>query len=155
MTEDSTVNGISEKGLSVTRKVKIVNFPGGTSEKILEKLNDIIKEQPDDLTVHVGTNGLTNNVNLLTNVKKIFKKESPSTSIAFTTIINLKDKMNIQKTLTDTNARLKNFCIQKGISFIDNSGIKEFHLGKRKLYLSKKGNNVFAKNLLHHINRTD
>ena len=52
-----------------------MNFPGGTSEKILEKLDDIIEEQPDDLIVHVGTNDLTNNVNLLTNVKKIkFRK---------------------------------------------------------------------------------
>ena len=70
LTGDSMVNGISEKGLSVNHKVKIVNFPGGTSEKILEKLDDIIKEQPDDLIVHVGTNDLTNNVNLLTNIKK-------------------------------------------------------------------------------------
>ena len=145
------VNGISEK-------VKIVNFPGGTSEKILEKMDDIIKEQPDDLIVHVGTNDLTNNVNLLTNVKKIFNKvskESPSTSIVFSSIINRKDKTNIQKTLTDTNARLNHFCMQKGIGFIDNSGIKEFHIGKRKLHLNKKGNSAFAKNLLHHINRTD
>ena len=36
----------------------------------------------------------------------------------------------------------------------DNSGIKEFHLGKRKLHLNKKENSTFAKNLLHHINRT-
>ena len=93
------VNGISEKGISVNLKVKIVNFPGGTSEKILEKLDDIIKEQPDDLIVHVGTNDLTNNVNLLTNVKKIFNKvseESPSTSIAFSSNINRKDMTNIQ-----------------------------------------------------------
>ena len=123
------VNGISEKGLSVNHKVKIVNFPGGTSEKILEKLDDIIKEQPEDLIVHVGTNDLTNNVNLLTNVKKNFNKvskESPSTSIAFSSIINLKDKTNIHKTLTDTNGRLKNFCIQKGISFIDNRVLRNF-----------------------------
>ena len=38
------VNSISEKGLSVNHKVKIVNFPGGTNEKILEKLYDIIKK---------------------------------------------------------------------------------------------------------------
>ena len=43
---------------------------------------------------------------------------------------------------------------QKGISFIDNSSIKEFHLGKMKLHLNKKGNSAFAKKLLHHINRT-
>ena len=74
LTGDSMVNGIPEKGLSVNHKVKIVNFPGCTNEKILEKLDDIIKEQPDDLIVHVGTNDLTNNVNPLTNVKKIFNK---------------------------------------------------------------------------------
>ena len=152
------VNGIFEKGFSVNHKIKIVNFPGGTSLKILEKLDDIIKEQPNDLTVHVGTNDLTNNVNLLTNVTKFFNKvskESPLTSIAFSPIINRKDKANIQKTLTDTNALLKNFCMQKGNSCIDNSGIKEFHLGNRKLHLNKKGNRAFVKNLLHHINRTD
>ena len=46
------VYGISEKGLSVNHKVKIVHFPSGTSEKILEKLDDIIKEKPGDLIVH-------------------------------------------------------------------------------------------------------
>ena len=158
LTRDFVVNGIYEKGLSVNHKVKIVNFPGGRSEKILEKQDDIIKEQPDDLIVYVGTNDLTNNVNLLTNVKKIFNKvskEFPSTFIAFSSITNRNDKTNIQKTLTDTNARLKDFCMQNGISFINNSGIIEFHLGKRKLHLNKKGNNLFAKNLLHHINRTE
>ena len=59
----------------------------------------------------------------------------------------------MQENLADTNARLKNFCLQKGIGFIDNSGIKEFDLGKRKLHLNRKGNSAFAKNLLHHINR--
>ena len=73
LTGDSMVNGIFEKGISVNHKVKIVNFPSGTSEKILEKLDNIIKEQSNDLTVHVGTNDLTNNVNLLNNVKKNFQ----------------------------------------------------------------------------------
>ena len=69
------VNDISEKGFSVKHKVKILNFPGGTSKKILEKLYDIIKEQPDDLIVHVGTDDLTNNANLL-NLTKILQKSS-------------------------------------------------------------------------------
>ena len=70
LTRDSMVNGISEKGLSVNHKVKFVNFQGGTSEKILEKLDVIIKENPDNLIVHVRTNDITNNVNLFANVKK-------------------------------------------------------------------------------------
>ena len=42
------------------------------------------------------------------------------------------------------NAHVKKFCMQKGISFIDNSGIKGFYLGERKLRLYKKGNNAFG-----------
>ena len=102
-------------------------------------MDDIIKKKPDDLIAHVGTNDIINNVNLDQRLKILNKvsKESPSTSIAFSSIISRKDKRNIQKTVTNTNARLKNFCMQKGISFIDNSGIKELHLGKRKLHLNK------------------
>ena len=70
------VNGISEKGLSVNYKVKIVNFPGSTSEKILEKVDDLIKEKPENFIFHAGTNDITNNVNLSTNVKKIFNNFS-------------------------------------------------------------------------------
>ena len=39
------VNGISAKDLSVNHKVKIANFPGGTSEKILKKLDGIIMDK--------------------------------------------------------------------------------------------------------------
>ena len=49
-------------------------------------MSHIIKEKLDDLIIHVETNDITNNVNFLANIKKIFKeacKESPSTSIAF------------------------------------------------------------------------
>ena len=45
--------------------------------------------------------------------------------------------------------------MQKGIIFTDNSRIREFYLGKRKLHLNKKGKSVFAKNVLHYINRRE
>ena len=60
------------RDLSVNYNVKIVNFPGSTSEKTLKKLDDIIKQKPEDLVFHAGTNDVTNNVNLSTNVKKFF-----------------------------------------------------------------------------------
>ena len=93
------------KVLVLTTKLKL-NFLGSTSEKILEKLDDIIKEKPEDLIFYAGTNDITNSVNLSTNIKKIFdnfSKESPLKSIEFSSIINCKDKTNIQKTLIDAN----------------------------------------------------
>ena len=76
LTGDSMLNNISEKGLSKTHKVRVINFLGGTSEKITDQLDDLIKGKPDDLIVHVGTNDIANNVNLLNNVKRFFRKVS-------------------------------------------------------------------------------
>ena len=156
VTGDSMLNGTSEKGLSRAHNVKVTNFPGRTSDKIVEKLDDLIKDKPNDLVIDIGTNNLTNNVKkILNNVKKILKKVSanaPSTNLAFSSIIVRKDKRNIEKSIADTNARLKNFCMQKGIEFINNNNIKENFLGKKKLHLGQRDNSVFAKNLLKYIN---
>ena len=57
------------------------------------------------------------------------KKKSPDTVLTFSNIIVRKDKNNLEKLRTDTNARLKNYCAQKKLSLIDPDNIKESHLG--------------------------
>ena len=59
------LNGLHEKGLSMNHKVKVKNYPGGTSETILDNIDDIVKNKPDFLIIHAGTNDLTNGINLL------------------------------------------------------------------------------------------
>ena len=65
---DSLLNGIHEKGLSKNHSVKVNKIPGGTSEAILDKLDDFLKNKPDGLTVRAGTNDITKEKNLLNNV---------------------------------------------------------------------------------------
>ena len=94
------LNNISEKSLSETHKVSEINFTWDTTEKITDQLDDIIKGKPDNLIVHVGSNDIANNVNLLDNVKKTFRKvseDSSSTQLPFSSIIVRKDKKNGKK----------------------------------------------------------
>ena len=58
-----------------------------------------------------------------------------------------KDKKNVVKEVLGTNAKLRNFCNQKNINYIDNTNIREDHLGIKKLHLNKRGNSVFPQNL--------
>ena len=90
---DSQLNGIHEKGLSKNHSVKVNKIPGGTSEAILDKLDDFLKNKPDGLIVRAGTNDITREKNLLNNViLKHVKKLSPNTKVAFSSIVIRKDK---------------------------------------------------------------
>ena len=70
ITGDSMLNGIHEKGMSKNYRVKVNNFPGGTSATILENIDQLAKSKPDCLIVHAGKNDLANGKNLLNQVKK-------------------------------------------------------------------------------------
>ena len=149
---DSMLNNINGKGLSKSKKVDVLNIPGATSANIVDKIDDVLQGKPESSIVHVGTNDQTNNVYLLSNVKKIVNKvknTSPDTVLSFSNIKG--DKRNLEKMRADTNSRLKNFCNQKNIHLILKDNIKEEHLGIKKLHLNRKNNSIFAKNLLNVI----
>ena len=65
------LNNVISRGLSKSKNVEVINFPGATSTDIVKNIDKILENQlPKSLMVHVGTNDLTNDANLLNNVKK-------------------------------------------------------------------------------------
>ena len=73
---DSRLNNVNSRRLSKSKKVEVLNFPGATSNDILGKIDDVLNRKPESLIVHAGTNDLTNEINLLNNVKKLSPKQS-------------------------------------------------------------------------------
>ena len=121
----------------------------------MEELDILIKYRPESVIIHAGTSDLTNGNYMLNNVKKIVKElttKLPKVKIAFSGLITRKDKKKLDKNVTETNKRLRNYCRQKDIDYIDNSNITEDSLGVMKLHLNRKGNSFFAKNLLKYLN---
>ena len=131
---DSMLNNITGKGLSKSTNVDDLNIPGATSGDIVDKIDDVLEGKPESLIVHIGTNDLTNNVNLLNNVKKIVNKakNTSDTALIFSNIIIRRDKRNLKKMRADTISRLKNFYNQKNIHLILNDNIKNHILASRK-----------------------
>ena len=107
---DSMLNNINSCGLSKSKEVDVLNFPGATSSDVLTKIDDVLNKKPASLIVHVGTNDLTNDINLLSNVKKIVNKTNktfPNTVLTFSSIIFLKNKKNLEKTRANSNSWLE------------------------------------------------
>ena len=83
---DSVLNNINSCGLSKSKKVSVGNFPGPTSEDILDEVEDTLKIHPDTQIVCAGANDLTKNINMLKSVKKFCEKAKrilPDTKIVF------------------------------------------------------------------------
>ena len=64
------LNNINAGGLSKSKKVDVLNFSGATSSDIVNEIDEVLKRKPESLIIHISTNDLTNNINLLINVKK-------------------------------------------------------------------------------------
>ena len=122
------LNGINERGLSKHQNVKIENFAGGTTETILDKAETLVAEKPDCIIIHPGKNDIMNGINSLNSVKKIVKKVkqiSSNTKVTFSSLTNRKDNKDLDKKVQDVNNRLKNYCSQTNLEYIENSNIKE------------------------------
>ena len=108
---------------------------------LLKDLNNLIKYQPESIRIHAaGTNDLTNGINMLNNAKKIVKElttklpkvkialsglKLPKVKIAFSGLITRKERKNLHNNVTESNKRLRNYCRQKDIDYMDNSNITE------------------------------
>ena len=117
------------------------------------KLFKMVADKPDCIIVHAGTD-ITKGINSLTSVKKIVKKvkqTSPNSKVVFSSLLTRKDKKDLDKKVQDVNNRLKNYCMQTNLDYIENNNIKEEHLGNKKLHLNKKRNTLFANNLLKYL----
>ena len=69
----------------------------------------------------------------------------------FSSLIVRKHIKKIDKEVLDTNPRLRNFCNQNNLDYINNTNIKEHHQGNKELHLNKRGNSVLAQNLLRYL----
>ena len=139
------LNDIYEHGFSKQQRVKTQNFTGGTCETILDEVDTLVAGQPDCIIVLAGTNDITKRINSSNSVKKVVKKvkqTSPNTKVVFSSLIAGKDKKDLDKKVLDVNNRLKKYCTQTNLNYIENENINEKHLGSKKLHLNKKGNTV-------------
>ena len=153
---DSMLYGINEKGLCKGHKVKVRSYPGSTTEDICDYINPAIRRKPDVVIIHSGTNDLSHEIQTINKMKSVVKQvrnSIPNTKIVISGVIGRKDKKDLEVKVSDLNSRLKNYCKQQNIDFIDNQNIDGTCLGAKKLHLNKKGNSIFAKNILTYLDQ--
>ena len=65
------LNNVNSRGLSKSKSVEVINLHGVTSTDIAKNIDEILEnQQSKSLIVHIGTNDLIDDVNLLNDIKK-------------------------------------------------------------------------------------
>lgn len=101
--------------------------------------------------IHTGTNDVTNVVKTVNNVKKVaqYIREDDGDQkiqIGLSSICQRADR-DLEKEITDTNKKLKNYCSGNGFIFVNNSTVNQSCLNKSKLHLNKKGTILLTNNI--------
>ena len=78
--------------------------------------------------------------------------DSPDTKIVFSSLFQRYDVQDGASMVDEINNRLRNYCQQQNLDYIDNKNITEELLGKKKIHPILKGSSVFAKNLISYLN---
>ena len=80
------VKNITGSGLSKDHTVKIRPHPGATTVDMIDYIKPELRNKPDIVILHCGTNDITNDVNTVKKIKKLVKEieeNDGSTDILF------------------------------------------------------------------------
>ena len=152
---DSMVKHITGPGISKNDQVQVKTHPGATTEDTIDYIKPTVRQKPDIVIIHSGTNDLTKDVNTMSRVRKVVAavKEIDTEGkikLGFSGIVARGD-INKEEDIVITNNRVEKYCKGNEFFFIKNSNIDVSCLNKSKLHLNRKDTHYLANNFRKHI----
>ena len=134
-------------------QVKIATFPGCTTQDMKDHIKPLLRQKPDEIIIHVGTNSLSSSNSPSECVKEVvdLAKSVSSESSIMTTISSLisrSDDEALALKVPAVNKVLKHFCL----GVIDHPNISEtVHLNRSGLHLNRGGTLRLAQNFINYL----
>ena len=137
--------------------VYVRQYHGARLRCMVGHVKPIIRDKPDHIIFHVGTNDIPSDKDAGDIAKSVvdlaISAKSPNCDVSISNIITRKDKHQHEAQIVNTH--LKEICTNKNINLIDYSkNIKHQHLNKSKLHLTKRGTNILSTTLVREISMT-
>ena len=153
------VKHITGPGISKNDQIQVKTHPGAATEDIIDYIKPTIRQKPDIVIIHSGTNDLTKYVSTMSRVRKVVAavKEIDTEGkikLGFSGIVARGD-ISKEEDFVIANNRLEKYCKGNEFFFINNSKIDVSCLNKSKLPLKRKGTHYLAINFRKHIFNTE
>ena len=150
----SIIQNIHGWSLSKTNKVVVKPFPGATTGDMEDYIKPILRKDPENIIIHVGTSDVNSKEPRLTaedivNLALQIEGDAPNTNIAILGLVSRADDK--EGKVSSVNKVLKKFCHQNGWNFIEHNNVHLTHLSRGGLHLSKSGTALLAQNFCKYI----
>ena len=136
-------------------KVTVRSFPGATTKDMLDYMKPTIREAPQDIIVHVGTNDLrskspTEVADAIVSLCSEIDGQLPSTRISISEITSRTDCKNLNSKAQEVNKLLYSACQSRNWPIIMHK-LDDSCLNSRGLHPNKSGLSHLATNFNSYI----
>ena len=139
------INGYEISGKLENCKVFVRPCHGATIRCLKGHVKPVLRENPDEIIFHIGTNDLPSGkgnkdiAEAIINLSMSVKTHSRGVSISGVTVRKDKHQNKVQ----EINDQLRDLCQSNSITFIDHSkSIKPHHVNKSRLHLTRRGTSI-------------
>ena len=148
------INGYEISGKLENCKVFVRPCHGATIRCLEDHVKPVLRENPDEIIFHIGTNDLPSGkgnkdiAEAIINLAMSVKTQSRGVSISGITVRKDKHQNKVQ----EINDQLRDLCQANNINFIDHSkSIKPQHLNKSRLHLTRRGTSILSTTFVREI----
>ena len=138
-------------------KVYVKDFPGARVRCMQDYVRPTLRENPDHVIIHIGTNDLASNTpakkvaESIIDLASTLKSDSCSVAISSITVRNDKHRNKVAQ----VNQYLKRLCQENNFELINHENtITERHLNGSKLHLNKRGTTILSNNFTEAISNS-
>ena len=156
---DSMLKNVHGWRLSKNVRAEVKSFSGATVEDMFDYIKPTLKNQPDEIIIHIGTNNLKRSnprevAEKIVDLGHMVCNQSPAIKVTISFLITRNDKENLAAKVKEVNSILRKFAMQNEWNIITNSNITEEHLNRSGLHLNQTGTKILALNFSSHINKS-
>ena len=154
---DSMIQHVQGWSLSSeNRHVAVKSFSGARVEDMEDYLKPLIRKEPDELILHVGTNNIRDDnprevAEGIVNLGFQINQNSPNTNISISSLLLRSDRPQLNDNIKETNKILRLLCNSNGWPFLDHPVIDLSCLNRRGLHLNHKGSYQLMRDFGNHL----
>ena len=142
------------KGMKVKTVVKA--FPGASVEDMFDYIKPTIKDHPEEIILHVGTNDLKNSdsrkvAERIVDLGNFIEGESSNSKVTISNLLPRTDDHALNSKAKQVNSFLRTFANQNDWKIISHPNITGEHLNSSGLHLNLFGTKAFASDFVIYV----